>query len=216
MTERDKTEFSACLKAAADLYGRPALSTEALKIFFILLAKYSLAQVKKALQEHMRASPFMPKPCDVIKRIEGTEEERAIAAWGLVSKAVERWGYYESVKFPSPAIHYAIAQMDGWMRFCRSLTEDNMPFRARDFKAAFVLGERCASWTGENGTVRVLPHLPGWCELNNRSQGLALPPQVRDASTGAIVETIALPGSQSTIVPFMAELTQKMAAGGAR
>ena len=37
MSERDKAEFAACLKVAADLYGRPPLSGEALKMFFLLL-----------------------------------------------------------------------------------------------------------------------------------------------------------------------------------
>lgn len=161
MTERDKAEFAACLKVAADLYGRPPLSGEALKMFFLLLQKYSLAQVKSALQEHMAASPYMPRPCDVSRRIEGQPEDRAAAAWALVLRAISRFGHDTSVRFPSPAFHYAVEQMGGWARLCMRLTEAELPFRARDFARFFEIGERCASWDGANGTVKVLAYLAG-------------------------------------------------------
>lgn len=216
MFERDKAEFAACLKVAADLYGRPPLSTEALKMFFLLLQKYSLVQVKSALQEHMAASPYMPKPCDVIQRIEGRGEDRAAAAWALVMKAVSRFGHDTSVRFPSPAIHYALEQMGGWARLCMRLTDAELPFRAKDFAQFFAMGERCASWDGANGTVKVPAHLAGTCELSNRTNGYALPARVYDAETGEVLEKQALPASVGKVVPIATALAAQMRTGGAQ
>ena len=216
MTERDKSEFAACLKVAADLYGRPPLSTEALKMFFLLLQKFSLEQVKSALQEHMASSPYMPKPCDVIQRIEGRPEDRAAVAWALVLGAISRFGHDTSVRFPSPAFHYALGQMGGWAKLCMRLTDAELPFRARDFSRFFAMGERCASWNGANGTVKVPAYLAGTCELSNRTNGYTLPAKVYDAETGEVLEGQALPTGAGKVVPFMAALAERLRAGGAR
>lgn len=214
MFERDKAEFAACLKVAADLYGRPPLSGEALKMFFLLLQKFSLAQVKAALQGHMASSPYMPKPCDVIQRIEGRPEDRAAAAWALVLKAVSRFGHDTSVRFPSPAIHYALGQMGGWARFCMRLVDAELPFRAKDFAQFFAMGERCATWDGASGTVKVPAYLAGSCELSNRTNGYALPVKVYDAETGEALEGQALPTGAGKVVPIAAALAGQMRIGG--
>lgn len=214
MTERDKPEFAACLKVAADLYGRPPLSTEALKMFFLLLKKFSLAQVKAALQEHMAASPYMPKPCDVVRRIEGQPEDRAAVAWALVLRAISRFGYDTSVRFPSPAFHYAVGQMGGWAKLCMRLTEAELPFRAKDFARFFEIGERCATWDGANGTVKVPAYLAGTCELSNRTNGHRLPARVYDVETGETLESRALLPPRGEVVPIMAALAERMRAGG--
>ena len=216
MTERDKPEFAACLKVAADLYGRPPLSTEALKMFFLLLQKFSLEQVKSALQEHMAASPYMPKPCDVLRRIEWQPEDRAATAWALVLRAVSRVGHDTSVRFPSPAFHYAVEQMGGWARLCMRLTEAELPFRGRDFARFFEIGERCASWDGANGTVKVPAYLAGTCELSNRANGHDLPARVYDAESGKVLEGLALSAPKRAVVPIMAALAGQMRAGGAQ
>lgn len=214
MTERDKTEFAACLKVAADLYGRPPLSGDALKMFFLLLQKFSLEQVKTALQEHMASSPYMPKPCDVSRRIDGQPEDRAAVAWALVLRAVSRFGHDTSVRFPSPAFHYAVGQMGGWAKLCMRLTDAELPFRAKDFARFFEIGERCATWDGANGTVKVPAYLAGTCDLSNRANGYALPAKVYDAETGDALDHRALPAPRGEVVPITAALAGQMRAGG--
>lgn len=214
MFERDKAEFAACLKVAADLYGRPPLSGEALKMFFLLLQKFSIGQVKAALQEHMAASPYMPKPCDVLRRIEGQPQDRAAVAWALVLRAISRFGHDTSVRFPSPAFHYAVGQMGGWAKLCMRLTEAELPFRAKDFARFFEIGERCATWDGANGTVKVPAYLAGTCELSNRANGHRLSPKVYDAETGETLESRALLPPRGEVVPIMAALAERMRAGG--
>lgn len=183
MKDCDQKEFMACMKVVADVYGRGPLTKEALKMFFMLLSPFDLGQVKQALQEHMKISVFMPKPANIITLIEGCSEDRAALAWAAVVRAVERLGRSLSVRFPSPAYHYAIEQIGGWQKLCTTLTDEEIKWRGKDFERFFEIGERVASWEHEPGKVRVQPYLMGWYEANNRRGGCALP-DVVDAETG--------------------------------
>ena len=100
--------------------------------------------------------------------------------------------------------------MGGWARFCMRLAEAELPFRAKDFAQFFAMGERCASWDGANGTVKVPAHLAGTCELSNRTNGYALPARVYDAETGEVLEKQALPASAGKIVPIATVLAAQM------
>jgi len=198
--KREMTEFAACLKVAADLYGRAPLSKEAVKAFALLLQDFSMAEIKRALEEHMGHSPYMPKPSDIRKHIEGTDEDQAAAAWASVLKAMRKWGYYDSVRFPDPAIHYAISQMGGWIRLCATITDDTEPFRKKDFAGYYAMGKH----TREN----IPPYLAGQHEAGNRMHGHALPRQVWDVRTGQRVPEKELPaltgGKTAGIVQFVA------------
>jgi hypothetical protein len=171
------------MKVVADVYGREPLTKEALKMFFMLLLPYDLGQIKEALQEHMRIAVFMPKPADIILRIECSSEDRAALAWAAVVRAVERLGHGLSVRFLSPAFHYAIEQMGGWQKLCTTLTDAEVKWRGKDFTRFFEIGERVASWDHEPGKVHVPPYLAGWHEVNNRRGGHALS-DVIDVATG--------------------------------
>ena len=67
---QEMSRLAACLKAAADVYGRPPLSGEAVKLFAMLLRDFDIPDVERALWEHMRTSPYMPKPSDIVTRLE--------------------------------------------------------------------------------------------------------------------------------------------------
>lgn len=195
----EMTELAACLRVAADLYGRPSLSREAVKAFALLLKDFSLAEVKKALEDHMRHSPYMPKPSDIRERIEGTEEDGAALAWAMVLRAMRRWGYYDSVRFPDPAVHFAIAQMGGWPRLCATLTDETEPFRRKDFAGYYALAKRTRGGAP--------PYLAGQHEAGNRLHGHALPREVWDVETGRRVpeeELPALTGPTAGIVQLVA------------
>ena len=135
----------ALLALVADTYGQPRLSEDAVKLYFKVLSDYSLDEVSQAIMEHIKQSPYMPKPADIIRIIEGTAEDRASEAWYHVLKAIQQYGHYESVQFDNPAIHYAIERMGGWQKLCQ-LTEEELPYRERDFIKHYVRGERMASW----------------------------------------------------------------------
>ena len=145
MQNKDFKKFMALLALVADTYSQPRLSEDAVKLYFKVLSDYSLDEVSQAIMEHIKQSPYMPKPADIIRIIEGTAEDRASEAWYHVLKAIQQYGHYESVQFDNPAIHYAIERMGGWQKLCQ-LTEEELPFRERDFIKHYVRGERMATW----------------------------------------------------------------------
>lgn len=145
MQNKDFKKFMALLALIADTYSQSRLSEDAVKLYFKVLSDYSLDEVSQAMMEHLKRSPYMPKPADIIRILEGTAEDRASEAWYCVLKAIQQYGYYESVQFDNPAIHYAIERMGGWQKLCQ-LTEEELPFRERDFIKHYVRGERMASW----------------------------------------------------------------------
>lgn len=183
-------------------------------VMFEELAQYDLEDIRSAVGAHVRSEKFFPALADIVQRIEGRPEDRAAAAWALVLRAISRFGHDTSVRFPSPAIHYALNQMGGWAKLCMRLTDAELPFRARDFAQFFAMGERCASWDGANGTVKVPAYLAGTCGLSNRANGYALPAKVYDAETGEALDHRALPAPRGEVVPIMAALAERMRVGG--
>ena len=145
MKADDFTAFVSMMTIVSDTYGQPRMSEAAAKLYFSVLSDYSLEDVSKAIAEHLKQSPYMPKPCDIIKNIKGTAEERALIAWGYVLMAIAKYGRYQNIKFDDPAIHYAITCMGGWHILCQALT-DELPFMKKDFVKHYIRGERVANW----------------------------------------------------------------------
>lgn len=141
----------------------------------------------------MGSSPYMPKPVDVINAIEGTSEDRAMLAWALVVKAEGKYGVDFSIRFPHPAIHFAIEKMGGWRHLYRVLSDDNERFLARDFARLYAIGERCAAW--EN----VCAYFPSVHESANRQRGFELARKVYDVETGALVPERELPALSAPV-----------------
>lgn len=181
-------------------------SAEAVEFMYGLLREDLPHQlVIQGLKAHSKSpdGKFMPTIADIKKQIGGSSDERAIAAWQLVKKAIERHGYYDSVRFPSPAFHVVIEQMGGWQRLGQewhSLSEKELEFRGKDFIKLFTLAERTATW--ENTPA----YLPGFFERDNIGKNLqnAIPPIV-DVATGGKLErqTLkALTSENNNIIPL--------------
>ena len=205
MTKNQYAEFFAIMKRAATLtYQQKNKDFEELAVvMFEELGAYELEDVRSAVANHVRYEKFFPMLADIIKRIEGTAEERAALAWQTVLKAIRMIGSGNSIRFPSPAYHYAIEQMGGWMKLCSTLTVEEEKWRGKDFVRFFEIGERVASWEHEPGNVHVPPYLMGWHEINNRRGRDALP-DIVDAETGILIagirEALPEPGESSGIV----------------
>lgn len=163
MRQEDYGAFVAVMSAVAETLGYPKLAENGMKLFFDLLKPYTFEQVARALHVHLLESPYMPKPVDIISRIEGSVEDRAIKAWHRVLEAARQHGAYESVKFDDPVIHFCIERMGGWQKVC-AMTEDELPFRERDFRELYKLG-RNVGWKD------VPKYFPGHHEINNRMSG---------------------------------------------
>lgn len=149
MREADLKAFAAAWGATFRLVGQPAPGEDVTRAAFRVLIRYSLEQVKRALEHHLRHSPYPPKPCDVVRFLEGTPEQQAAEAWGRVLEAHRRHGGSRSVCFPhDPALHYAVRLLGGWASL-RQWGDDQEPFRRRDFLALYARGLQVATWETE-------------------------------------------------------------------
>ena len=161
---------------------------EQVRFLFELLGEYGIEDVRQAMRRHVKTQKFFPTPADITRLIEGAPEERSLAAWRLFLQAVGRYGFYDSVRFPDPAYHYAVERLGGWERLCEEfhgLTDREIQFRAKDWRQLYETGLRVASWDGETGKVKVPQCLWGFyerdCRENNRLEFVPMP---IDAETG--------------------------------
>lgn len=116
--------------------------------FFDDLAEYSFEAVDWAVRAHCRTQRFFPMLADIRALIDGTPEEQAAEAWGVVLEARKRYRAWRGVRFPNPVFHYAIRLMGGWEELCR-VDEDQLYWRGKDFKELYITGMRKARWEYE-------------------------------------------------------------------
>lgn len=76
---------------------------------------------------------FPPTAADIIRRVQGSNEERALIAWAQVRGAVRSYGGYQSVDFGSPLVHGVLHEMGGW-----SAMNDMRSDQVEPRKAEFV------------------------------------------------------------------------------
>lgn len=191
MTQQDFELFKKMMKQAESMTIMPNGKDIDCVTFALFegLKQYDIEDVRRAVVEHCRTEKFFPMLADIIKRIDGDTDSKAASAWALVLKTISRHGHTDSVKFPHPAIHYAIQQMGGWRYLCETLTNDAVPFRAKDFAGYYTTGERIADWTEASGKTKVPAYLIGAHEANNGKRGLAYTVTVWDAETGKPLES---------------------------
>lgn len=152
-----------CLAVAGELYGK-SVSEAALRVWYRALREHSTEAIQRAFDAHFtRGDPFMPKPSDIVRLIEGTSTDKAMTAWAKVEDAMRSHGAYKSVVFDDPLIHHCVEQMGGWVTLCATKISDT-PFRANDFRKHYdaALRDPPATW---------LPQLTGITEANNRREG---------------------------------------------
>lgn len=126
MKRKDFPRFGLALSACAELYGK-TVSEGAMSLWWQVLERFEVEQVERAFRECIESpdsGQFMPRPADVVRRIEGTSVDRSLIAWGKVLDAVQRVGAYQSVVFDDGAIHAAISDMGGWPSVCRSKADE--------------------------------------------------------------------------------------------
>lgn len=190
--------FCDMITAAAKVTRTRPPDNAGLTLFFDLLAGYSLEQVQAAMAAHLVGAEgkYFPTPAHIVQQLRGTEAERAELAWRRVVAAVSRWGCYESVRFPTPAYHFAIRELGGWERLVamvNEMTDKELEFFGQKFAKLYSMGERCASWKAAPGREAVPPYFPGSFERENRTRGFLdhIPAPV-DALTGRKLDRAAL------------------------
>ena len=188
MKKRDLSKFRELMHMAAVMtktYGKNV--EDAVTVYFAALEPYSLAEVKAAVMWLCNyGDGEFPTVPDIRSRIEGSVEDRAALAWASVLRAMARWGYYDSVRFPDPAIHFAISQMGGWMHLCATLKDETIPFRGKDFAQYYAMGKRLGP------QARPAAYLVGKHEANARERNCHFR-RVYDTATGKAIPESELP-----------------------
>ncbi len=138
MKTQDREAFAVLMAGIGELYGKP-LSPQLMSIYWDGLKDYEFAEVKVAVNLHVRnpdTGQFMPKIADVVKFLEGNTLTQAMRAWQKVTDGLRRVGTYASVAFDDPIIHAVIEDMGGW-RNLGLVTDDDLPFKAREFEKRY-------------------------------------------------------------------------------
>ena len=138
MTREERERVLTALVGTAEVYGR-TMSEPAQRLYLAALDGFSAQQVVQALMRHIEDpehGQFMPKPADIVRQVRGDPELEGKQAWAKLVQAVRRWGSYVSVAFDDPLIHVIVEQMGGWPKI-GEFTEDELPFREKDFVALY-------------------------------------------------------------------------------
>ncbi len=126
MRNEDKQQF---VKLIGDVLGfyRQDLSEFALHVWWQGCQPYSLEQVSKAITAHATdpdRGQFAPKIADIVRKLQGTKQDRSLLAWGKVMDAMGSIGAYQDVIFDDAAIHASIQDIGGWSKICRTSIDE--------------------------------------------------------------------------------------------
>ena len=158
MINTDAENFKALLASVSDMYGKE-ISAPTLKIWWHTLKRFDFSAVNKALMDYI-ADPdvgvYMPKPADVVARLEGTSEQAKVITqndanhyWAMIYGSLHK---AEPPEFDDPDVMTAIRQIGGW----RSLSMDrldNMVFRSKSFVNAYLTIKQAARIAQKNPEV---------------------------------------------------------------
>lgn len=67
MSSEHKDEFVKLLKATLEVYGQSLPSQDVVRIWWSALSNFDVANVRSALDEHIRKSKFAPRPADILE-----------------------------------------------------------------------------------------------------------------------------------------------------
>lgn len=199
MRESDKQRFAEIMTMAHLALGME-ISKKQLQAWFALLKDFDVEQIGQAMQRHLldpETGKFPPKPADIVRHCQGTHHERALAAWNKLCWALVHVGPYHSIAFDDPLIHALIANMGGWEKFC-GITNDELPFRQRDFERAYVA-------LSHNPPQQWAKHLIGIAERENRTEGYGLEHPV-GIGNPELVRRVMLAGSDTKPGPKVTRL----------
>ena len=88
MNTEHAAEFDQAMSACMELYGRDVLTDNALRLYWEALIAFSWPLVKAALQEHVRESPYPPKPADLVARLVARDgRPTPDEAWAIAMRA---------------------------------------------------------------------------------------------------------------------------------
>lgn len=126
MKQSEYSEFTRLLTDVMAYYRQDA-SIFVIELFWNACQNFEFEQVSKALTAHAMDAErgvYAPKVADLVRVLAGTTTDRAALAWGKVLESISSVGAYSDVVFDDPAIHASIEDCGGWVKICRSQTDD--------------------------------------------------------------------------------------------
>jgi len=137
MDDSNKKEFASVLYTAGELYDK-TLSKELLLMYFNILIKFSVEQVRKAVERHAldpKHGTFFPKPADIVRNIDGerqTASDRALIAWMEIERCMSRYGAYGTLELDDKQALMAVKSMGSWQHLCHT-DRDKLGFKRQEF-----------------------------------------------------------------------------------
>lgn len=144
----------------------------ALDLWWNSLKHFDLDAVIQAFGRHVvntESGKWLPKPADIIRMLQGSTQDTALAAWAKVDKAVRLKGPYVDVVFDDPLIHRVLHDMGGWIQLGEK-NDDEWPFVAKEFE------NRYRGFRERNDAPEYPAVLVGIANAYNSSKGLEMQP----------------------------------------
>jgi len=129
----NKGKFIELLSGICDIYEKTP-SEFMFGMYYEIFQNYEYSEVETAFKNCLRNRVYstFPKPAEILEYLEGTKDDKALAAWLEARKACEDVGYYDSPQFTDPIISNCITELGGWQEFC-SVTKEDHPFVEKRF-----------------------------------------------------------------------------------
>lgn len=135
MKPNDRRQFDMTIVALAELHGKE-LSKPLLNMYWEALKDIPFEDFNRAANLIVRTGKFFPKPADFREQVMAGLPIQAALAYGKVQKAFIEGGVYATVVFDDPAIHAAIDNLGGWVKFC-NLTDNELKWWRKDFEKVY-------------------------------------------------------------------------------
>ncbi|MBI3937167.1 MAG: hypothetical protein HY323_09335 [Betaproteobacteria bacterium] len=167
MTDGDRAAFAGILAGLAEVFGE-AVSDLRAEGYFQALRGYDMGEIEAMAASAISHCRFFPRPADLIEQLEGSEADRAEAAWRIVDMAFRDIGQYQSVRFADAAIAEALLQVwGGWIEANEDYHELEEPAwiaKRKEFLSAYRAADRHRNALSPRA-------LPGLHEQRNAAKG---------------------------------------------
>lgn len=157
MRPSDIKAYRNAIAALCLTFGREA-TEELYDAYWMGVSDLTIEALQTAVATAIRSSKAFPRPVELRQFAgEQTNEQRAIAAWGDVLRAVPR-GPYKHIDFQDPLINATVRNLGGWPTFIGRFEDEESEKWVRleflkayqSFASSGVNGEACLPLTGIN------------------------------------------------------------------
>jgi len=195
--ETDSKPFFEILRKAFKLFNIQQ-DAETRDMWFVVLSKYDIDQVRSAFNEVVRESIYAPKPAQVIGKIEGNTKNQALEQANLVLETIVKPGSMASVCFADQVTMTVILRTGGWRKLCNTYKTEDEPWFIKRFIENYELYKRQAY-------PEAISYLRGDEEITSRRFGRTYDPPRLIGKGAKMPKQIACHNETSIEINKMAE-----------